>query len=609
MNESGLLVRDSRAALSLERYKPASGKGWKWRASGSDVESYMDAVSQRYAVESTLARIMAGRDITLEEVEHYLSPTLRHLLPNPMHLRDMDKAIARLVDAVRNKETIAVFGDYDVDGATSTSLLLRYFAMLGVPTLFHIPDRIEEGYGPNTDAFITLKDQGAHLIITVDCGTVSYEPIKEACRLGMDVIVVDHHIGGERLPDALAVINPNRLDESSDYGHLAAVGVTFLVLVALNRALRDAGLFESLGVAEPDLRQWLDLVALGTVCDVVPLTTLNRAYVSQGLRVLAQRQNTGLAALSDVSRLDHTPSAYSLGFMLGPRINAGGRVGKASLGTSLLSTEDAEEARHIAAQLDQYNQERKAIEASVLDEATRMAESQSNQPIIMVAKEGWHPGVIGIVAGRLKERFERPAAVIAIDEAGIGKASARSVTGVDVGSAITAATQEGLLLAGGGHAMAGGFSLEMNGFDALYDFFCARLSDAVALYQQEKSRKIDAALSVSGCSVELIEQIEALGPYGMGHPSPTFMIPKARIVRRDVLKEKHIRLKIIDDASGAREGSALTALAFNSVDGLLGDMLLSEHYQSLALVGSLQLNHWQDRISPQLLIDDAAISD
>lgn len=590
----------------ITNLKPASGKPWKLRAQGAEVDRFVDAVMQRHMLPEALARIVAGRDIPLDEVGHFLSPTLRDLLPDPSHLLDMDKALARIHTAIEAGETIAVFGDYDVDGATSTALLLRYFEVLGVPTLFHIPDRIEEGYGPNREAFESLKSQGAQLIITVDCGTVSYEPIKAACELGMDVIVVDHHIGAETLPDAHAVINPNRLDEVSDYGHLCAAGVVFLLLVGLNRTLRKAGYFtEERG--EPDLRQWLDLVALGTVCDVVPLKTLNRAYVSQGLQILKQRRNAGLSALCDVARVNEEPNGYTLGFMLGPRINAGGRVGNASLGAQLLSGHDPEQAFSIAHELDQYNAERKAIEHSVLEEARAMAESQANQPMIMVAKEGWHPGVIGIVAGRLKEQFDRPAAVIAVDEKGEGKASARSVSGVDVGTAITRAKQEDLLLAGGGHAMAGGFSLDMAQFDALYTYFCEHLAGDIAQYQSTSSRSFDSFLSVSGASVDLIEEMESLGPFGMGCPAPKIVIPNARVVRRDILKEEHIRLKIVDDAAGQKEGYALTALAFRSVGTLMGDMLMNDQYHTLSLLGSLKINEWNGRVSPQLMIDDVAI--
>ena len=591
--------------------------GTRWQALPLSVadERIALAIQQRFGLSDAVARLLVAREQTLESTENFLRPTLRASLPDPAHLLDMDKAVSRLVEASKKREIIAVFGDYDVDGATSTALLTRYFTHLGLTVLPYIPDRIEEGYGPNSEAFAKLKEQGAALIITVDCGTVSYAPIETACALGMDVIVVDHHIGGETLPDAVAVINPNRLDEQSECGNLAAVGVSFLLCIALNRALREQGYFtqsaddaENERPTEPALLEWLDMVALGTVCDVMQLTGLNRAYVHQGLNRLMTRQNIGLAALMDVAGLKEPPTASTFGFVLGPRINAGGRVGEASLGARLLSTHDAVEAEAIAEKLNDYNRERQAIEQSVLEQAMAMAESQANQPVIMLHHEGWHPGVIGIVAGRIKETYDKPTAIIAVEN-GIGKASARSVAGVNLGALITQARQEELLIAGGGHAMAAGFTIDMQHYENFYAYICMHLADQVAAYHATRIATVDMQLSVSGCTLEMINELAQLAPYGMGNPSPRIMIPRARIVRRDVLKDVHIRLKIVDDTNAKRQGAALTAMAFRAVGTSIGDAMLDTRLPHIHLLGELNANHWQDSITPQFIIRDAARAD
>ena len=461
--------------------------------------------------------LLCQRGVTLAEAEGYLQPTLRDLLPDPHHLLDMRKAAARFAAAIMAGQIIGVFGDYDVDGATSSALILRFCRSLGIATALHIPDRQKEGYGPNITGLRKLHAQGARLIITVDTGTLAFAPLAEATAEGMEILVIDHHQGEPTLPDAHAVVNPNRFDETSAHGHLAAVGVTFLLLVATNAALREAGHFTNRPT--PDLRHLLDIVALGTVCDVVPLVGLNRAFVLQGLKIMRQRNNAGLAALMDVSRLDQPPGVYHLGYLLGPRINAGGRVGQSDLGTRLLTTEDPDEARHIAEQLEQYNKERKAIEAQVQEQASLQAESQRNAPFILVAGDGWHEGVIGIVAGRLKEAHNRPAAVVSFNAQGIGKASARSVKGVDLGQAVIAARQAGLLVAGGGHAMAAGFTVQREKFEDFTAFLTAQLEKAVAAHALQDALHLDAELALSAATLEMAALLEQAGPYGAGNPA------------------------------------------------------------------------------------------
>lgn len=572
----------------------ASGLPWKLRHEDGRMAT---AMAQQQGMSELLASVLVGRGVTLDDVQQFLNPTLRDALPDPFHLLDMDKAVARILTALEHGERIAVFGDYDVDGATSTALLMQYFGALGVPLIPYIPDRMMEGYGPTIEGFKKIITQGATLIITVDCGTLAHAPIAFAKEQGVDVIVLDHHLSSGALPDALAVVNPNRADEASPHRNIAAVGVTFLLLVALNKTLRSNGFFAQ--QKEPSLLSLLDIVALGTVCDVMPLTGLNRAFVAQGLKVMAGRTNLGLSVLADVARLNELPNVYHLGFLLGPRINAGGRVGKSSLGVELLTAEDADAARGIAQQLDLHNSERQAIEADVSTQAFAAAELQQNMPVILVAGEGWHPGVIGIVAGRIKEKFSRPAMVVSLD-AGSGKASGRSVTGVDMGAAIHAAIAEGLIASGGGHAMAAGFSVTAEQIPALHDFFIRRMEAAVAAYNEARVLKFDGTLSVGGANLETLDDIARAGPYGLGNPSPRFILPRATILHRSVMKEKHLKL-VVGDASGT---TRLNAVAFGAVGSVLGEWLMGE--RELHLLGELKRNVWQGNESAQFMIDDAA---
>ncbi|MBT6830031.1 MAG: single-stranded-DNA-specific exonuclease RecJ [Rhodospirillaceae bacterium] len=582
--------------LGVER--SVSGKRWQPRL--SDERAAM-ALAQQLEISEILARIMAARGIAAEDAEAFLNPALRDALPDPSQLRDMDKAAQRIAEAIQASEKIAVFGDYDVDGATSGALILRFLEAVGGKGSYYIPDRISEGYGPNAPALLLLAEQGASLVVTVDCGISAFEALETAAEAGLSVIVVDHHIAEARLPMATAIVNPNRLDDDSGLGQLAAVGVTFLLLVALNRALRQAGHYGDT-CPEPDLLGLLDLVALGTICDVVPLTGLNRALTVQGLKVMAARGNLGLTALADSAGINETPNAYHAGYILGPRVNAGGRGGESSLGINLLTTADNDTAHAIARHLDELNKERQAIEADVLEAATRQVEERGETPapVVIAAGQGWHPGVVGIVASRLKERYSNPAIVIAVDK-GVGKASCRSIPGVDIGAAITAARQADLLLSGGGHAMAAGFSVAEDKLEQLGIFLMERVAPAVAAARQSASLGIDAAVTVEGATLELIEELVQVGPFGSGNSEPRMVVSGARIVRANVVGKGHVRC-ILAGATGKR----LTAIAFRAAGEELGHMLLSASEGPLHLAGNLRINRWQDRDDPQLIIQDAA---
>ncbi|MBC7954175.1 MAG: single-stranded-DNA-specific exonuclease RecJ [Rhodospirillaceae bacterium] len=582
------------ALLGVER----SLTGRRWQAAPSD-ERLALTLSQRLALPEIIGRVLAARGIGLDDAESFLNPSLKSLLPDPSHLKDMDKAAARLVQAVTGGETIGIFGDYDVDGATSSALLRIFFEAAGARVRVHIPDRILEGYGPNAPALLNLQAEGVSVVVTVDCGTTAYAPLAAAAEAGLDVIVVDHHEAEPELPRCFALVNPNRMDEDSPHGHLAAVGVAFLLAVAVNRGLKQAGWYGNRKA--PDLLQWLDIVALGTVCDVVPLKGVNRALVTQGLKIMAKRGNVGLTALSDVAGVKERPDAYHLGYLLGPRVNAGGRVGEADLGTRLLATNDPIEASEIAKLLDSYNKDRQTIEAGVLQEAMDQVEGRPDDglPLVVASGENWHPGVIGIVAGRLKERYNRPACVIAFED-GVGKGSGRSVPGLDLGAAIIAARQAGILKAGGGHAMAAGFTVLQDRLIDLQTFLAERLQAQLS-GELVPLLELDGALDCAGCSVDLVETLKQLGPFGAGNPEPRFAIIAARIIKADVVGNGHVRL-ILTGAGGQR----LKAIAFRAADTDMGQALLTARGGAFHFCGTLRVDTWQGSSSVQLTIDDAA---
>lgn len=564
-------------------------------------ERLVAAIVREHDLPEIIARVLVARGIAIDSVEDFLNPTLRNFLPDPSHLLDMDKAAKRVADAVTSKEKIAIFGDYDVDGATSSALLARYFRALDISPILYIPDRMKEGYGPNEAALRSLHVQGVSLVITVDCGTLAFEPLAAARVMGMDVIIVDHHIGEARKPEAIAIINPNRLDETSQHRQMAAVGVAFLLLVAVNRELRGRGFFA--GRSEPDIKQWLDIVALGTVCDVVPLTGVNRALVAQGLKIMAGRRNIGISTVLDMARSDEKPNVYSCGFIIGPRINAGGRVGKSDLGVRLLATEDAQEAISLATELEQYNAERKTIESMVLEQAMEQAEKMdSESALLVIAGQGWHAGVIGIVAGRIKERFNKPVAVIAVVD-GIGKASARSISGVDFGAAVIASMEEGLLLAGGGHAMAAGFTVEEEKIPALYSFLQARMQSQLQILNGQRKLMLDGMVSISGASVELLEQLEKLAPFGQGNPQLRLCIKQVVNLKSEIVGEHHVKTLLIDKISNTR----LSAISFRCVGTDLGDSLLGTIGKTIDVAGQLRLQEWNGKQTVSLNIEDIKI--
>ena len=588
MNGNGAVV------LGVER----SLTGKRWETSPAD-DRTAQALSQRHGLSDVVSRVLVARGVAIETVESFLNPSLRDLLPDPAVLQDMEKAAARLAEAVRSRQTIGIFGDYDVDGATSAAVLQRFIHAVGGRVEIYVPDRLREGYGPNLPALLEMQAGGVGVIVTVDCGITAFDPLSGASDAGIDVVVVDHHAAEARLPAAVAVVNPNRLDDESAQGQLAAVGVSFLLVVALNRKLRALGHYDT--VPEPNLMQWLDLVALGTVCDVVPLTGLNRALVAQGLKVMARRDNVGLRALSDLAAIDEAPTTYHAGFILGPRVNAGGRVGESSLGARLLTTNDPEEARGLALQLDAWNKERRELEALCLEEAIEQVErSGMRDGLVYASAENWHAGVIGIVAGRLKDRYNRPACVVARD-GGVGKGSGRSISGVDLGAAVLAARQSELLVNGGGHPMAAGFTVATETEEAFREFLGEHIERQVGPQGVVRRLHIDAAVQPAGATTELALDLARIAPFGAGNPEPRFVLPYARIAKADVVGENHVRCFLTGEGGGR-----LKAISFRSLGEPHGDALLKSAGLPLHLAGHIRVDRWQGREEAQLIIEDVA---
>jgi single-stranded-DNA-specific exonuclease len=576
------------------------GQPWRWRAGSAE------AGDAGYQPDDLVDQLLMARGVGRGDLARHRAPTLRAFMPDPSVFQDMDKAAARLADAVEAREAVTIFGDYDVDGATSAALLIRLLRQLGLEARAYIPDRLMEGYGPSGEALVRIAEGGATLIVTVDCGAQAFDALAMAKTAGVDVIVVDHHKCASRLPDGFAIVNPNRLDESDEgagHGHLAAVGMAFLLGAALLRTLRGRGWFA--GREEPKLIETLDLVALGTVADVAQLRGLNRAFVTQGLKVMAGRRNIGLAALADAAGLHRPPECRDLGFALGPRINAGGRVGKSDLGVRLLTTQDQEEAAEIAAELGRLNEERRGIEAAVCEAAEALAGAQGNRAVAIVAAPGWHPGVIGIVAGRLKEKLHRPAIVVALGEDGIGKGSGRSISGVDLGAAVLAAMDSGLLIAGGGHAMAAGLTVAGDGIDALADFLDERLAADVARSRDDRALLLDALLAPGGINATYCDALDAGGPYGAGWPGPHVAAGPVSIVKADVVGNNHLRVIAAGD-----DGRRVKAIAFRMADGPLGEALLAAPpHRKLWLAGRLKRDDYNGGGAAELHLEDAAWAD
>jgi single-stranded-DNA-specific exonuclease len=580
------------------------GRAWHERCDAARAV-IATAIAQTHGVADVLARVLAGRGVGVQETPAFLAPRLRELMPDPHVLTDMEPAAARLADAVMRGETVAIFGDYDVDGACSAALLGEYLRACGVPFLIHIPDRISEGYGPNSEAIRSLAEQGARLLVTVDCGTASHEPFAEAARLGLDVVVLDHHQAPERLPQAAALVNPNRQDDLSGLGHLCAAGVVFLTLVALNRALRERGFWN--GRPAPDLLAGLDLVALATVADVVPLTGLNRAFVRQGLAVMRGRQRPGLAALIDVASLRAAPEAWHLGFLIGPRINAGGRIGDAALGARLLLESDAFAAGRMAGELDRLNRERQLIEQAAVAEAEAPAllalDRAAEAPVLVTGSAEWHPGVVGLVAARLKERFRRPAFAFTAPADGPATGSGRSVPGADLGRAVRAAVDAGVAVKGGGHAMAAGVTVAPGDIGRFAAFVSERLAAGVGDPQLLDSLAIDATLAAGGARPEIVAAVSKAGPFGSGQPEPVFAFANHRVTdAREVGSSGHVRVSL---RSG--DGATIGGIAFRAAGQPLGQALLKAVGGPLHVAGTLCIDRWGGAERVELRIVDAAV--
>jgi single-stranded-DNA-specific exonuclease len=590
-----------RLFLGVER--SACGRAWRDRLDERSTARAL-AMAQRHDVPELLARILAGRGVDVEEVERYLDPTVRELMPDPSVLADMQPAARRLADAVTRAENVAILGDYDVDGATSVAVLARFLRAGGMRPRTYIPDRLFEGYGPNSEAVRALAGQGATLLVTVDCGTMSHEPLAEAKKLGLDVIVIDHHLADEQLPPALAVVNPNRLDDLSKLGHLAAVGLVFMTVVAVNRELRARGFWNDTR-PEPDLLGLLDLVALGTVADVVPLTGLNRAFVAKGLLALRRRDNPGLTALMDVARLGGPPEPWHLGFLLGPRINAGGRIGRATLGVDLLLQDDPAECARLAGELDRLNRERQAIELATLAQAEAEAMAalgaEEKGAVVVTAAEGWHPGVVGLIAARLKERYGRPAFAIALEPGGIGTGSGRSIAGVDLGRVVRQAVHEGLLVKGGGHAMAAGVTLRKEALGGFRAYLEAALSSAVEAARREHALLIDGALTAAAASNDTAAMIARAGPFGSGNPEPVIAFPSHTLIYVEEAGQSHMRVRL-----RAGDGATVNAVAFRAAGAPLGHALAQYRGQKVHAAGTLAIDRWNGVERVQLKLVDIA---
>jgi single-stranded-DNA-specific exonuclease len=561
-------------------------------------------IQQKFRLPEAVANILASKEIGIDEIENFLNPTLKQTLPNPLDLLDMQQAVDLVIEKINKKEKIVVFGDYDVDGATSCSLLKRFFAAIGVVVEIYIPDRIKEGYGPNVAAFTKLCTQGTKLIITVDCGTNSFESIAVANKSNVDVIVIDHHIGAQELPKAI-VVNPNRLDEVFPEKNIAAVAVSFLFLVALNSALKQGNFYEKNSIIPPNLLQFLDLVALGTVCDVMPLKGINRTFVHQGLKVAQKRHNLGLKSLSDIAGVEESLNSYHLGFVIGPRINAGGRIGKCSLGADLLSSNDQFQVKKISQELHELNAQRQFLEKETTKEAIVEVEKKNLQqkPIIIVAKENWHVGVVGIVASRLKEAYNKPAIVIALDGE-IGKASCRSISGVNLGAAIINAKLSEILIAGGGHAMAAGFTIAKNRIDDLRDFLFSALKEDVEEYGKFVIKNFYDYLDVNSANMFLAENLTKLEPHGVGNQKPRFIFKNLKIEDFKLIGKDQNHISCFFSGKEAlNKNKRLKGVAFNIIDSKIGEELMKKG-KTIDVAGQLNINYWQGNKSLQIMIED-----
>jgi len=554
-----------------------------------------------FFLDEIVAKLLSIRKIKKEDIKSFLEPTIKNILPNPYILKDMDRAITRAEKAILNSEKIGIFGDYDVDGATSTAILGKFFELLNIPFEVYIPDRKNEGFGPNEKAFLSLIDLGVNLIFTVDCGTLSYGPMDFAKKKNIDVIILDHHQSETKLPSAHSIVNPNRFDDRSNLNYLCAAGVCFMFLVALNKKLRDKNWFLENSIKEPVLMDILDLVSLGTVCDVVPLIGLNRAIVYQGLKILKRKKNLGLKTLIEVSKIESNITSYHLGYVLGPRINAGGRVGKSTHGANLLLNKNPRDTFKLAVDLNTYNKERQILESELLKKILNTKYENSSDPIIVLHGQNWHEGIIGIIAARLKEKFNKPAIIISINK-GIGKGSGRSIHGFDLGSAIIGAVQNGLLTKGGGHKMAAGFTIDVNKIDVFKEFVFKRFKSINVNLEEKKNYYFDAEIAPSAINIDFFEKVNLLAPFGSGNPEPRFIIRDVKLVNSKIVGDKHIKNVLVGSDS-----STLKAISFNSVETELGTYLLKKDVKPFDIAGKLSLNEWRGQKNVEFIIDDISV--
>lgn len=581
-----------------------SAKGKYWRVANAN-DGYVQTAMQQYGISNLLARLLFHKSVLIEEIPDFLEPKLKNMLPSPEVLKDMNKAVERIFAAITNNQKIAIYGDYDVDGASATAILTKYFRAIKIEPTIYIPDRMKEGYGINTEALLGLKKSGVSLAISVDCGVTAFEPIGEAKKAGLDVVVIDHHLSEITYPDAVAIVNPNRLDDVSGLNNLCASGVSFMLLVALNKKLRENNFFQNL--PEPDLITLLDLVALGTVCDVMSLTGLNRALVTQGLKILAARKNLAMKEICDVAALNKKPDVYALGFIIGPRINAGGRLGDCSLAAKILASDDENFVKENVKTLNSLNKERQEIEKKIIEEAIEQAEKQNFKanPLIMVHSDKWHQGVIGIVAGRLKEIYNKPTAVIAV-YGDVGKASARSVNGIDFGSAVVNARNSGLLIAGGGHKAAAGFTVSKDKISDLYEFLCQQFEKNYSEFANDNQMEAQLNLKVSSINIELMNEIEKLAPFGNGNSEPVIILEDCKIVKMKIVGEKHIQT-FISEAGLSRNSAAIKGVCFNCVGNDFGDKIEAALMKNASIVGKMRKNIWNGSETVDFHIDDIII--
>ena len=576
-----------------------SGKNWILKKYD---EENLNFLKDNFSLDEITSKLLSIRKIKKEEINSFLNPSIKSFLPNPHDMRDMEKSTQRIVKAINQKEKLGIFGDYDVDGAASTALLGNYFSELNLEYVTYIPDRKKEGYGPTIKSFKELIEKKVKLILTVDCGTLSFEAINFAKDNKVDVIVLDHHQSEVKLPNAFSIVNPNRLDDKSNLQYLCAAGVTFMFLISLNRELRNTNWFKNENIKEPNLINCLDLVSLGTVCDVVPLIGLNRAIVKQGLKILKLKKNLGLKTLLDICKIDTNPSTYHLGYLIGPRINAGGRVGKCSHGANLLLNKDPKYSFKLASELDQFNKERQLLEKDLLIKILNETKDKSDEPVLVLSGKNWHEGVIGIVAARLKDKFNKPVILISSD-GNIGKASARSVVGFDIGSAIIAATQAKILIKGGGHKMAGGFSIEIKNIQLFKDFIFKRFRGINEYLKSEKPLLLDSVIAPSAVNLEFYNKIVLLSPFGSGNPEPKFIIEDLKTINGKIVGEKHIKSVLI-----GTDGSTIKSIAFNATENDLGVYLLKKNNKSFNIAGKLSLNEWKGQSNVEFIIDDISVN-